>query len=167
MSKKQTRYYLDTEFHDDGESIMPISIALIDDDGVGLCIELEFDVERADGDPWIAENVLPHLHKDPEMRMSKEEAAATLEAFIAEKPVFWSYYGAYDWVVMCQLFGGMLNLPDQWPKYFREIVVEWKAAGLTKQDRPPKPENAHDALADAKWHREMIHYLDRSQGVNT
>lgn len=33
------------------------------------------------------------------------------------KPEFYGYYSDYDWVVFCQLFGKMIDLPDGFPYY--------------------------------------------------
>lgn len=37
------------------------------------------------------------------------------------QPEFWGYYGDYDWVVFCSLFGKMINLPQGFPMYLRDL----------------------------------------------
>src|SRR5260370_5135562 len=36
-------------------------------------------------------------------------------------PEIWTYYGSYDWVVFCQIFGKMVDLPSGFPMYTRDI----------------------------------------------
>lgn len=64
---------------------------------------------------------------------------------------FWAWYAAYDWVVLCQLFGRMIDLPEGWPMYcrdFKQTVDEnpW----FTKSEES----NDHNAMGDALWLRE-------------
>lgn len=37
------------------------------------------------------------------------------------QPKFWGFYGDYDWVVFCSLFGKMINLPSGFPMYLRDL----------------------------------------------
>lgn len=37
------------------------------------------------------------------------------------KPEFYGYYADYDWVVFCWLFGLMIDLPNGFPKYCRDL----------------------------------------------
>lgn len=36
-------------------------------------------------------------------------------------PKFYGYYSDYDWVVFCQLFGQMMDLPTGFPMYCRDL----------------------------------------------
>lgn len=36
-------------------------------------------------------------------------------------PEFYTYYGAYDWVVFCWLFGKMIDLPKGFPMYSKDL----------------------------------------------
>ena len=55
-------------------------------------------------------------------------------------------------VALAQLFGRMINLPPGIPMFTHELMQLWQDAG-----RPDKPEqkDAHTALADARWNREL------------
>jgi hypothetical protein len=54
------RYWLDTEFIDDGRAIDLISIGIVCEDGRELYLQsVEFNIDRAS--PWVRENVLMHL----------------------------------------------------------------------------------------------------------
>ena len=57
-------------------------------------------------------------------------------------------YGAYDHVVLCQLFGRMIDLPDGVPMFTNDLQQE-----LRRRGNPPLPEQAagvHNALEDAR-----------------
>jgi hypothetical protein len=48
-------------------------------------------------------------------------------------PEFYGYYGSYDWVVFCWLFGTMMELPNDFPMYIKDLkqmLDEW----VNKQD---------------------------------
>jgi hypothetical protein len=71
----------------------------------------------------------------------------------------WSYYGAYDHVVLAQTFGTMMQLPQSVPMYTRELMQledyvnrQRVANGLPPVERPGKT-GEHHALADAHWNR--------------
>ncbi|KKL00056.1 hypothetical protein LCGC14_2628920, partial [marine sediment metagenome] len=55
------KFFLDTEFIDDGKTIEPISIGIITETGAEFYVELEFDEEKARRIPFLVEHVLPHL----------------------------------------------------------------------------------------------------------
>lgn len=96
------------------------------------------------------------------------------------KPIeFYAYYADYDWVVLCsQLFGSMLQLPQGFPMYCKDIkqIMDSKATkepiyaltGYTLEDalkhikareNYPKNKNEHHALADAKFDRDLYKFL--------
>lgn len=75
------------------------------------------------------------------------------------KPEFWAYYADYDWVVFCQLFGTMMDLPSGFPMYCRDIKQECDRLGNPKL--PKQGENEHNALADAQWVRESWEFLNQ------
>ncbi len=88
---------------------------------------------------------------------------------------FFGYYADYDWVVFCQMFGNMLNLPEGFPMYCRdlkqlmdELVYSIKERGETfeqglkwikSQAKYPKQENEHNALDDALWNKDLYKFL--------
>lgn len=95
-------------------------------------------------------------------------------------PIFYAYYADYDWVVFCQLFGTMMDLPKGFPMYCRDLKqmidekVHYKHMSspipsahtfndillFIKNDKHyPKQENEHNALADAKWNRDLHKFL--------
>jgi hypothetical protein len=107
------RIWFDTEFIEDGKTIDLISIGMVREDGATYYAENgRCDHKRAD--PWVVENVLSHLQFGDAVK-SPERIAREIVGFVGENPEFWAYYADYDWVVLCRLFGRMIDLPDGWP----------------------------------------------------
>jgi hypothetical protein len=139
---------LDTEFYEDGKTIDLISIGLVHEDGSELYLEsAEADLERAAADPWMAKNVLPHLTGE---RVTRAQIREEILRFVGPSPEFWAYYADYDWVVLCQLFGRMVDLPQGWPMFCMDLKQEATRLGVPL---PPAPAGEHNALEDARWVR--------------
>lgn len=66
----------------------------------------------------------------------------------------WAYYGAYDHIVLCQLFGRMIALPPGVPMFTHDIMQ--LAAG---RKPPEQPDGVHNALADARHVKTMFDSL--------
>lgn len=140
------RIWFDTEFIEDGRTIDLISIGLVRDDGAEYYAELaECDLSRAS--EWVRENVLPHLSG---VKTPRAQVAADLVAFAGDAPEFWAYYAAYDWVALCQLFGTMMDLPNGWPMFVRDLR---QAADGGRILPAQHADDEHNALADARWLR--------------
>ena len=88
-------------------------------------------------------------------------------------PEFYGYYSDYDWVVLCWLFGKMINLPSGFPMYCIDLkqTLDNKKHECSKdidlwgkdiKDHPnyPKQTNEHNALSDAKWTYELYKFLN-------
>lgn len=90
-------------------------------------------------------------HPDFACVLPRKAIAAQVRSFILEhaSPRLWAYYGAYDHVCLAQLYGRMLDLPHGVPMFTNEFMQEWHRAG--QPPLPPKPKDAHNALADAQW----------------
>lgn len=73
-----------------------------------------------------------------------------------EEPEIWAYYADYDWVVLCQLWGTMMDLPQGFPRYCRDIKQECDRLG---NPQLPIQKNKHHALADARWNKKAWAYL--------
>lgn len=150
-------FYLDTEFIEDGRTIDLLSIALVTADGREFyAASAEADESRASD--WVRGNVLPHL-PPPEERLTRAEIRRDLFNFVRtaspdHRPEFWAYFAAYDWVVLCQLFGRMVDLPKPFPYYcndLQQLRTSMGGVGLI-----PHTGTAHNALDDARWLR-MAH----------
>lgn len=156
LDRGEVRYFIDSEFLEDGVTIMPISLAVVALDGRELYVEFAFDEEKVNTfhDPFVRNHVLPHLERKEAISLA--EGARRFEAFVKSAasqgdPEFWGYYAGYDWVLLCRLFGRMIDLPAWMPKYCMDLQQWWKQLGCHEGLKPPKPKDAHNALADARW----------------
>lgn len=160
---EEVKYFLDTEFSENGSEkpITLISIGIVAEDGRKFyAIHSEFDPDECND--WVKANVLPKLEFDEyERRATLDEIEDHIRIFCdAEKygrPEFWGYYADYDWVVFCQIFGAMVDLPKDWPMYCRDLK-QWSDELNAPKFEDPKGE--HNALVDAKWNFELYKYLE-------
>lgn len=171
-----TRFFYDCEFLEDGKTIELISIGIVSsDDREYYAVNLDLPVKRIRKHRWLMDNVVPTLPKpsgdwnnhmprkwlfdyNSPLVKHKERIAAEVVEFIrpqkGKNTELWAYYGAYDHVVLCQLFGTMMNLPDGMPMFTHDLMQAWETAG-----RPPKPEQGegqHNALEDARWNAKLF-----------
>jgi hypothetical protein len=151
-----TRYYVDTEFIEDGSTIDLLSIGVVCEDGRELYLE-SAAADHSKANPWVQENVLPHLTGDA---VSRAVIAGELLKFTnhgESKPEFWGYYCDYDWVALCQLYGCMVDLPGSWPMFCLDL--KQLAVSLGDPDLPEQSSTEHHALADARWNRDVHLWL--------
>ena len=94
-------------------------------------------------------------------------------------PQFYGYYSAYDHVALCWLFGKMIDLPKGFPMYTIDLKqmldekvenysdhfsngnesFETKLSWIKNKDNYPKQTNEHNAIADAKWNKQLYEFL--------
>lgn len=166
------RYWYDTEFHEDGRIIDLISIGIVAEDGREYyAISKEFNRDYAiEKNPWLVENVFPHLPTDPKNSRWKyrpeirDELLEFMDPEKYGKPELWAYYADYDHVALCQLFGRMIDLPKGWPMYTRDIKQLHVMVGKPLLPAPPVGE--HDALVDAHWNEKAWYLLWRHLDKN-
>ena len=155
------KYFYDTEFIEDGKTIDLISIGIVAEDGREFyAISTEFDETKAD--EWVKENVLaklPERNSNPHpLWKRREQIRHDIVNFIGEdKPEFWAYYADYDHVVLCQLFGRMIDLPDGYPMYTKDIKQLCDDKGNPRL--PEQGDGEHNALEDAKWNMKCYEFL--------
>ena len=167
------KYWYDTEFIEDGNTIDLISIGIVAEDGREYyAVSTEFKQSKADS--WVCANVLVHLPQRyvtelDSPRIRGESLAWKTRARIKQdildffdikkygNPELWGYYSAYDHVVFCQLFGKMINLPEGYPYYTKDIKQLCVALG--DPDLPRQDNNEHHALADARWTKLAYEFL--------
>ncbi|MDQ3405737.1 MAG: polyadenylate-specific 3'-exoribonuclease AS [Actinomycetota bacterium] len=162
------RFFYDTEFIEDGTTIDLVSIGVVDEQGREFyAVSTEFDPAKAG--PWVRGNVLDKL-PPPASQLWCDKATIRrrlLEFLLPDRSKdrieLWAWYGAYDHVAIGQLWGSMPALPRQIPRFTRELRQRWEDVG--KPVLPNPPDDAHDALADARhnlarwqvidaeWHR--------------
>lgn len=157
------RFWFDTEFIDDGKTIDLLSIGIVAQDGREY-YAVSRDADWSKASDWVAKNVLPHLDhagSKPRAQIRHEITRFLDQAQIRsdfEPPTeIWAYYGAYDWVAFCQLFGRMMDLPKGWPRYVRDVKHFCDDMGNPKLPKQEKGE--HHALEDARWTRKAWEFL--------
>lgn len=170
------KYFFDTEFIEDGRTIDLISIGIVAEDGREFyCINLDCDYSLASD--WVKDNVIIHLPERNRQNIASDSedlfgkyashkriGLEVLEFCLPEKhgkPEFWAYYADYDWVVFCQLFGTMMDLPKGFPMYCRDVKQECDRIGNPKL--PSQGKGEHNAIADARWTRDAWRFLQDFQ----
>lgn len=146
------RHFIDSEFVEDGRTIDLISIGLVSEDGNELyLISSEFDEGKASD--WVRENVLSKLASPLDVRRyPKKQIAEMVRGFLLMNdtpPEIWGYYADYDWVLLAQLFGKMIDLPKGMPYWCRDL--KQLATDLHVELPQPAAHEEHHALADARW----------------
>lgn len=179
------RYFLDTEFLDDGNNqrLVLISIALVCSDGRELyLVSNEFDYAEVQADDWMRDNVLKQLPPRDTIRLGSEpidgapdalhtgwgpvwrsraQIRDAIAAFIEDpgdgtRPEIWAYFASYDWVLFAQLFGKMINMPKHFPFLVNDLKTWATHMGYTGKFRELLPDTGHhDALCDARWNRDV------------
>lgn len=156
------RFFIDTEFIEDGKTIDLLSIALVCEDGREYYAEsAEADRDRASH--WVQRNVLPFL-KGP--TKSRKQIADEVLIFLRsggryDKAELWGWYAAYDHVVLAQLWGPMAMLPNGIPQHTNDLRTFADREGIEKKLRELKLQNPnpHHALEDARWIRDAYNVI--------
>lgn len=174
------RYFYDTEFLEDGSTIELISLGMVAEDGREFYgINQHAPWKRIAKHEWLCANVvpsLPKLHGDARLHYGRRgplgiinwrDPAFMQPGVIAHgvldligddpDPQLWAYYGAYDHVVLCQLWGRMIDLPEGMPMWTHDLMQECERHGNPAM--PEQPEGAHNALADARWVKHRFEWL--------
>lgn len=151
------RYFYDTEFIEDGRTIELVSIGIVAEDGREYyAVSTDFDASRANA--WVRDNVLDKLPNPgaPVWRSLGTIRAEVLSFLTSSRDdvELWAWVGAYDHVVLAQLWGDMAGLPRSIPRYTRELKQYWEMAG--KPHLPKNPDASHDALVDARHNLEKF-----------
>lgn len=158
----RNRWFFDTDFNDDGERIELISIGLVSLSGLQGYYAHSADYDPARCNLWVKQHVLPKVGHIK--RVSRLEIRADILRLVGADPEFWAYFADYDWVVLCQLFGPMVDLPKGWPHFCLDLKQEMRRLGIKKEDIKFDAEdlNQHHALDDAKWNRRAFLWLQRN-----
>jgi hypothetical protein len=176
--------FMDFEFYEDGRIIDPISVGMVRDDDAEYYAEFEEFDWGVSTEPWLPdsaqhmfvmgkewpwvtsptrdytwlnENVKPHLTGELK---SRGQIKQDILEFVGESPSFWGYYADYDHVLLCQLFGRMIDLPKGWPMLTLDLKQLCMMQGNPKLLKQTDAE--HHALADARWIRDSYLWLKRN-----
>jgi hypothetical protein len=161
------RYFYDCEFIEDGRTIELVSIGVVAEDGREFyAVSTEFDPDRAG--QWVRAQVLPKLPSPASKAWrSRARIRDDLLEFLAAgegRIELWAWVGAYDHVVLCQLWGPMTALPRTMPRFTRELRQHWELHG--SPELPAAPKDAHDALADARHNLNKWRAIEAIRGVD-
>lgn len=155
------RYWFDTEFDERGPVIHLISIAIVAEDG-RTYYAASADYDESGANDWLRQHVLPPLQKlerQPLTQIRRE----VLAFFDPAPSEIWAYFGEYDWIVLRQLVGHMLDWPAGWPMSHMN-VEQWRLQ-LGGPALPPHTGTIHDALDDARWCRDAWQSLVQLSAV--
>jgi 3'-5' exoribonuclease Rv2179c-like domain len=194
------RYWMDTEFIDDGKTIDLISIGIVCEDGRELYLQsAEFDESKAN--EWVKENVFPHLALCPQYRtqgkpglepnlavhnaagqcvLSDPEEGYIIGAYPgcywrsraqmrdeikyffnpSDGIELWGWCAGYDFVAFCQIFGTMMDLPQGYPHYIRDIQHLLDERGISDDQLPLQKDLTHNALEDARHIKHIWEFLN-------
>ncbi len=177
------RFYLDTEFIDDGKTIDLISIGIVSEDGREFYAEsTEFDASKADS--WVKANVIDALWSRQEDKtklnrwtrdigkgglLTRREIGSELALFCGSAPEFWGEWCAYDWVVVGQLFGKLIDIPDGFPYRCNDVIQFKEQIDPAKYDSWPaskEVEGNHHALSGAFTVKDRYEWCLRESEVN-
>jgi hypothetical protein len=155
------RFWYDTEFYEDGSQIHLISFGMVAEDGGEFYWEnSDFSWNMVPPTHWLQENVRPHLDLHL-YGIPKDELIYELKDFVQWRSLgkneFWGYYADYDHVVMAQLFGRMVDMPEGFPWYTLDIKQE--AHRLGNPALPEQIQTEHHALNDARWNKKAWQFL--------
>lgn len=180
MTKPRKKYFYDTEFHERGgkQNIDFISIGIVCEDGREYyAVSNEFDTRAVAANGWLMKNVMSSIKHEKFIVTDFEgmpfvrdifitdpfaktipQIAVDIERFVAgTEPEWWNWYGAYDHVVLYQLWGTMMDKPDDFPMYSCDIKQLHRDKGFPSM--PRQPAGLHNALADARFNVERYKHL--------
>lgn len=166
-----------------------ISIGVVAEDGRSYyAISTGFNARLAD--KWVKENVIaklpPRFPTPPDSggspRMWEESFAWKSQtrivtelceffgvmnegygAYTNDRQIeIYAYYADYDWVLFCSLFGRMIDLPEGFPMYCRDLKQMFDEycvpSDKTAEDYPTQ-EKEHNALDDARWNYRLYQFI--------
>ncbi len=156
------KYWLDTEFIEDGKTIDLISIGIVAEDGRDHYFQ-SVECDHSKANDWVRENVIAHLEH---IGCGRGAPPMTSRCYGPDVPSCpWRSRSAIaaelihfcDWVAICQLFGRMIDLPKGWPMYCRDLK-QW-CDDLGNPRLPEQGKGEHHALADAQWNLNAWRFL--------
>jgi 3'-5' exoribonuclease-like protein len=173
-------FHYDWEFKEDGVTIEPISLGMVDDNGRELYMiygpavtafrQREYFNDRKDGlgldqtDLWLRDNVFNHIPEsdvDKYGYWDKRSMAECVYDFICDglsygqQAELWGYFAAYDHVCLSQLFGRMIDLPPPMPMFTNDLMTLGKLPNGRWMQKPSRPSDLpeHHSLMDAKYQK--------------
>lgn len=175
MIKSTEKIFYDSEFTGLHAASTLISVGFVAEGGETFYAEFT-DYNRAQCDNWINQHVVAHcrwlakpeaaevFHRetgmDTECLGDKTQVRGWLTDWLAryKQIEVWSDCHAYDWVLLCELFGGALHMPSQVFYMPMDLVTLFRLKGINPDtDRLRfsgiKSARRHNALDDARMAR--------------
>jgi hypothetical protein len=157
------KIFIDTEFEPQvGQAPKLISIGAVMANGTEFYGENgDYDLTRPDIDPWLHENVFPHLSGPV---YSEKLLLDKFLDFVGSNEELYFWVGTYDWFMLWDLFTkyqvwdyrGAKRIPQ---RYYRDLKHLWNWM-CPEYDLPDNDTGAvHNALADAKWNKKVYDRL--------
>ena len=159
-------------------AVQLISLGAVREDGAEFYAEnFEFDWGNVPQDHWLWKNVKTHLSYSGGSSDLREATtvvhgpariAGEFYKFACPEtystnlktpsygppPEFWGYFCDYDWVVLCGLYGRMVDLPPEFPMFCLDLKQEMHRLDLKRNALPAQNAQEHHALSDARWIRD-------------
>lgn len=169
------RFFYDFEYLAlDKFTYLPISLGIVPEYGEGEEYYTIFGeyIDQVPDDHWVAHNILPHLGDSP-LKLTDQIGMDLLSYFSKAKGVgegderleLWALQDDHDRHLFCSLFGGQTTNAFVQFNYMgysavlpRDIVHLRERLGMP--DLPEHKGQAHNALEDAKWHRDCFVHLE-------
>jgi hypothetical protein len=161
------KFWIDTEYDDSGDRVELISLAAVaDDNREYYAVSNEFEIDAVK--PFVKQHVIPKLPpNDSDEWMSMDAIRDTFLEFVGtEQAEFWTHNPTYDWyLVTWNFLHGWDHLPSNWPFECYDLA-QW-AFHLGVAMPTPDESIAHDALVDARFHRDVYNYLAGEQAAQS
>ena len=175
--ENELKVYHDWEFLETNNSVHPISVGMVTEDGYELYYEfIDAPWGKILKHEWLVANVIPKLSANHNaaivsgvgndivrstlsIRMKVHEFLKAANSRGKDPLQLWGWYSSYDHVCLGQLFGAMVNLPEFIPMWTNDIKQEAERYNFRIPDLRTHKEPIHHALADAKVEREMHEWL--------
>lgn len=159
-------YFIDFEFIRSGLAIYPISIGVVpEEEGEEPFYRIFEDCPFHLANDWVKRNVLPQL--EPRLLedgspnpvwSTTSNIASDLMRYVGYHPQWWGWYSAYDYVVLCNLYGDQFEeLPPTWPHLINDLKQVVNSLGNPRI--PVREQHSHHAMWDAIWNRNTYRYL--------
>lgn len=175
------RYTYDFEFIEDGNTIDPVSLGIVGENGSQLHI-INTDCNWQKAGDWVLENVLKPIHITRDGIQKRIEGIVyegksglmpktvanffgdynpnrnKITTFDGNTAKLWGYYSDYDHVALAQLWGPMVSLPKGLPMY--TLDIKQKSLELGDIRLPKQTGKKHNALEDAKHIMKSLIFLE-------
>ncbi len=176
------KYFIDTEFEENGTTIIPVSLGIKAEDGRELYLinreymSTYYNLEsyqwrgiQSEPSSWLHNNVLQLISKEDTEKFGVpyEKWGSIIQTFISKNGKYksrneielWGWYSAYDHVLLAQIYGPMINLPEPIPMFTNDLETIRNEQEVLERDLNKFPE--HNALSDAKYQEDLYwHWTD-------